>query len=155
MKPKNHTADKTPLAPLFFLMAFFLTSAFTPNHLVRLTVINKADIEVALRLENERYDLSYYLSIPKGDPDDPVEKTFTIVPAVYTISATYLETYDPVYGYPYCGGKSLGGSYNLTVHSRMVIPACKTSFAAGGDVGFWKLGTQLAGGRGKQFRYLP
>lgn len=150
---RPHSAKRHWLAGFFFLSVSLLTSAFSPPHLVRLTVINKADIEVALSLENERYDLSYYLSIPKGDPDDPVEKTFTIVPAVYSVSATYLEAYDPVYGYPYCGGNSPGGTYDLTVHSRMVIPACKTTFATGGDVGFWKLGKQLAGGR--RFRFVP
>ncbi len=144
---------KYSAAALLFFAIALVTSAFSPTPLVRLTVINKASIEVALSLENQRYDLSYYLSIPKGDPDDPVEKTFTIVPAVYSVSATYLEAYDPVYGYPYCGGKTPGGTYNLTVHSRMIIPACKTSFATGGDVGFWKLGTQLAGG--KRYRFVP
>ncbi len=142
--------------PLIFslIASLLITSAFEPMHLIRLTVINKASIEVALRLDNEQEDIHYYLSIPKGDEEAPIEKVFTIIPATYSVRAIYLETYDPVYGYPYCGGISPGGNYNLTMQSRMIIPACKYHFATGGDVGFWKLGMQLAKKHGK-FRFLP
>ena len=143
--------------PLIFilLISVGITSAFSPMRLIRLTVINKANIAVALRLDNQQQDIHYYLTIPEGDPDEPIEKVFTIIPATYSVSAIYLEAYDPVYGYPFCGGKSPGGSYNLTMQSKMIIPACKTSFATGGDYGFWKLGMQLARGHGGRFHFAP
>lgn len=150
---KNAIRKNLPLVCVL-LGSFLLTSAFDTIHLIRLTVINKAAIDVALRLDNEQQDIHYYLSIPKGDPDAPIEKVFTIIPETYSVKAIYLETWDPVYGYPYCGGKSPGGTYKLTMQSRMVIPACKTTFATGGDYGFWKLGMQLAKGN-KRFRFLP
>ncbi|MGB9674130.1 MAG: hypothetical protein ACPL3P_08325 [Anaerolineales bacterium] len=150
---KRLQINKLPLI-LILLLSFLMTSAFEPMHLIRLTVINKAAIDVALRLDNEQLDIHYYLSVPQGDAENPIEKVFTIIPATYSVRAIYLETYDPVYGYPYCGGKSPGGTYKLTMQSRMVIPACKTTFATGGDYGFWKLGMQLAKGH-KQFRFLP
>lgn len=150
---KHFFHEKFPLVFTLFA-SLLITSAFEPLHLIRLTVINKASIDVALRLDNEQQDIHYYLSIPKGDKDAPIEKVFTIIPQTYSVRAIYLETYDPVYGYPYCGGKTPGGTYNLTMQSRMIIPACKSTFATGGDVGFWKLGMQLAKGHGR-FRFLP
>lgn len=150
---KKITRKNIPLL-LVLLTSFLFTSAFDTMHLIRLTVINKASIEVALRLDNEQQDIHYYLTIPKGDPDAPIEKVFTIIPETYSVRAIYLETYDPVYGYPYCGGKSPGGTYKLTMQSRMIIPACKTTFATGGDYGFWKLGMQLAKGH-HRFHFLP
>ncbi len=136
------------------LLAALSSWGFSSPHLVRLTVMNKADIAVALTLKASKNgeEIFYYFVIPKGDKEAPYEKTFTIEPAVYSVSATYLEAYDPVYGYPRCGGNTPSGTYRLTVHGRLIIPPCRVSFSAPGDMGIWKLGAP-SGGRG--FRFLP
>ncbi|PWH16787.1 MAG: hypothetical protein DDG59_08855 [Anaerolineae bacterium] len=136
------------------LLSTLSSFGFSSPHLVRLTVINKADIEVALSLTATKNgeDIFYYFFIPKGDEEAPTEKTFTIEPAVYSVTATYLEAYDPVYGYPRCGGNSPSGRYGLVVHGRLIIPPCRKSFSAPGDMGMWKLGAPSGG---RRFRYLP
>lgn len=136
------------------LLTALSSVGFSSPHLVRLTVINKADIAVALTLESSKNgeEIFYYFVIPKGDEEAPTEKTFTIEPAIYSVTATYLEPYDPVYGYPRCGGNSLGGTYGFVVHGRLIIPPCRVSFSAPGDMGMWKLGAP-AGGR--RFRFVP
>jgi len=136
------------------LLAVLSSVGFSSPHLVRLTVINKADIAVALRLEATKNgeEIFYYFVIPKGDEEAPTEKTFTIEPAVYQVTATYLEPYDPVYGYPRCGGNSPSGTYGLVVHGRLIIPPCRVSFSAPGDMGMWKLGAPSGG---RRFRFVP
>lgn len=136
------------------LLAILSSWGFRSPHLVRLTVINKANIAVSLSLEATKNgeEIFYYFVIPKGDEEAPFEKTFTIEPAVYRVTATYLEPYDPVYGYPRCGGNSPSGTYGLVVHGRLIIPPCRGSFSAPGDMGMWKLDAPSGG---RRFRFAP
>jgi hypothetical protein len=150
---------KLPFRPFLLGMGITLLAAlsswgFSPPSLVRLTVINKADIDVALSLNATKNgkEMFYYFIIPKGDEEAPTEKTFTIEAAVYRVKAVYLETYDPVYGYPRCGGNSPSGTYGFVIHGRLIIPPCRKSFSAPGDMGMWKLGAPSGG---RRFRFVP
>ena len=85
--------------------------------LVRLTLVNKSEFDMAVRLSGkEDENLFYYLRIPAGETG-----IFTIVPAVYQMTPYYLELWDPVYG-DSCsdpGSKTLYAQRNIriTFHS--------------------------------------
>lgn len=94
---------------LISLLAFLLIGASHPTDTIRLTVINKAEMDVAIRLTSESYELAnskeiidgdfYYLTILEGSRDEPNVKAFDIQKNDYVMQLFYLETYDPVYGY--------------------------------------------------------
>lgn len=128
------------LTLIIILLVVTFTSAASFERQVRLTIINQTDVDLAIRLENQRLELSYYLTIPPGDKDTPAEKIFTIVPASYIVTAYYMETYDPVYGYPKCGGKVQSATYNLTVNTRLLFKPCPFAPSNAGEMGFWKFG---------------
>lgn len=83
------------------IFSLLLIGAKDPLGLIRFTVINKSEHEVAIRLEGiEDDELFYYLTIPEGDKDNPTIKIFTIQRDVYKMQVYYVATYDPVYGWP-------------------------------------------------------
>jgi len=82
------------------ILALFLIGAVPPVSLVRLTVVNKADMEIAIKLQSiEEELLVYYLRVPEGSKANPVAETFTIQRDAYHMQVYYIETYDPVYGF--------------------------------------------------------
>jgi len=82
------------------LLVLLLNSADEPIKLIQLTLINKSKMPIGVRLVGQSdYDFFYYLQVPKGDRDDPQEKTFTIASDYYYMQVYYIETYDPVYGF--------------------------------------------------------
>ena len=71
-----------------------------PKGLVRLTLINKSGMKIAVQLQSTDDDLLvYYLPVPEGDKENPAIKIYTIVRDAYHMQLHYIETYDPVYGF--------------------------------------------------------
>jgi hypothetical protein len=103
-------------------------AATTPK--VRLTVVNRSGKAVELVLSGEEEGEMYALRIPKGTRQSPTEKVFTLVPDTYSAELTYVELWDPVYGYT-CSSKSqtLDASRSL----RVVILECDRNARNGGE----------------------
>jgi hypothetical protein len=81
------------------ILALMLVSA-NPAGLVRLTLINKSGMEIAIQLHSKTDDLSvYYLPVPAGDKINPAIQVYTILRDSYYMQLYYIETYDPVYGF--------------------------------------------------------
>jgi hypothetical protein len=110
-------------ALLSLMFAIFLVG-FQPENLVRFTVINQSEVKIGIRLINEEKDLNYYLTVEEGDKEDPEEKEFTIVPAIYDMQVFYTENYDPVYGYPECQGAVLPGKLIATRNIQLTFTKC-------------------------------
>lgn len=140
--------NKTLLIGLFTIL---LTLGFKSWSLVKLTIVNQANIPIAIQLINERDELFYYLNVPSGDRDTPMEKTFTITPALYEMTVYYLETYDPVYHYPRCGGAAQRAILSMQHSNRVLIKSCTIAPANVGEPGFWKFWPGMGG---KKFLYI-
>ncbi|MCC7128819.1 MAG: hypothetical protein B6D39_07330 [Anaerolineae bacterium UTCFX2] len=91
------------------LLALLLVGADRPVDTIRLTIINKSGMEIAIQLRSSDYECAnskdivrgdfYYLTIPKGDRETPAIKAFDIQKNTYGMQLFYIETYDPVYGF--------------------------------------------------------
>jgi hypothetical protein len=103
----NHTMKIRLI--LISLLAIFLLGATRPVDTVRLTVVNKAEMDIAIRLTSKTYECAncadvvygdfYYLTVLEGSRETPNVKAFDIQKNDYAMQLFYLETYDPVYGY--------------------------------------------------------
>jgi hypothetical protein len=111
--------------------------------LKRLTVINKSERDLELELTGSCEDNWYYLHVPGGSRDFPSSTVFTITPDVYSMTAHYIELWDPVYGYT-CGDTS-SRSIDVTRNVRLVILDCNLTPPNGGEPSMIKLGG--SGGR--------
>ncbi len=75
---------KLSLLILLVMVASLLLGAALPTKLVRLTMINKSDYDVFMKLEGSKVtNAYYYLTVPKGSRDTPVVKVFTVWVDVY------------------------------------------------------------------------
>ena len=117
---KNQTWRFTVLLSLLLVSATPL-----PFKKIRLTIINKSRLPMEYKLEgvslDEDVDLFYYLRVPEGDRVSPTEKTFTIYQGQYTMTAYYIELWDPVYGYS-CGSSSK--KYYAYRNMKLVFVEC-------------------------------
>ena len=81
-------------------LLMLLAIAAEPIKLFHLTIINKAEMPIAIRLiGTSDEDHLFYLSIPEGNRADPVTQIFNIPGDLYQMQLYYIETYDPVYGF--------------------------------------------------------
>jgi hypothetical protein len=81
------------------ILALALVSA-APEELVRLTLINKSGMRIAVQLRSTEDELLvYYLPVEAGDKQNPTSRTYTIRKDSYVMQLHYIETYDPVYGF--------------------------------------------------------
>ncbi|MEN6299322.1 MAG: hypothetical protein ABFD51_05335 [Anaerolineaceae bacterium] len=118
---------------LVLILASIFMIAGDMMNTVDLTVINKSEVDIGLMLNSlTDDDRWYYLTIPKGYPDEPKDdddsytiRHFEIVRDVYSSVAYFMEPYDPVYGYPYCGNKTVGGHLNALHSVKLVYKPCK------------------------------
>ena len=75
---------KLSLLIVLVMVASLLIGAGSPTKLVRLTMINKSDYDVFMKLEGSPVTKAYYyLTLPKGSRDEPVVKIFTVWVDVY------------------------------------------------------------------------
>ncbi len=129
-----------PAVLIASILALMLVSA-EPIELIRLTIINKSKMEIAIQLtglttpcvtKNDRSQPRfYYLPVPEGSKDLPNAKVYTIERNTYAMRVFYLETYDPVYGF-----KCFQPAVNMikaTRNMRVVIGECKALPINGGE----------------------
>lgn len=118
---------------LVILIASLFSTASESMRTVDLTVINKSEVDIGLMLNSMTDDDRwYYFTIPSGYPDDPkngkdnyTERHFEITWDVYSSVAYFMESYDPVYGYPYCGNKQVASRLEATHSIKLVYKPCK------------------------------
>jgi hypothetical protein len=118
---------------LIILIASVFAIAAESMRTVDLTVINKSEVDIGLMLNSlTDEDRWYYFTIPNGYPDSPqdgeenfTERHFEIAWDVYTSVAYFMEPYDPVYGYPNCGNKTVGSKLIATHSVKLVYKPCK------------------------------
>ena len=94
---------------LISICTFMLIGADLPRDTIRLTVINKSEMDIAIQLKSKDYECAnspeiirgdfYYLKVWEGDRSVPNIKEFDIQRNTYAMQMFYLQTYDPVYGF--------------------------------------------------------
>lgn len=94
---------------LISLFSLLLIGADRPVDTIRLTIINKSGMEIAVQLRSKDTECAnskdivrgefYYLKVLEGDREEPTLKVFDIQKETYAMQLFYLETYDPVYGF--------------------------------------------------------
>jgi hypothetical protein len=109
---------------ILIVLVLTTISASAPDRLVRLTIVNKSGRKIELSLTGTNYDQFYYLHIPEGSRQSPLEQVFTLVPDSYTSSLYYYELWDPVYGNQ-CGTK--GQTLDLTRNVKLTVLPCDLS----------------------------
>jgi hypothetical protein len=110
---------------LISLLSVTLLTAFYPPYYGELTIINKSGVKLGIQLVDPQDDENiYFLTIEKGDRLEPQEKTFEIRPATYGMVVYYMETWDPVYGYPKCGGLVLKSKLIASGKQKLVFTEC-------------------------------
>jgi hypothetical protein len=65
----------------------------------RLTVVNKSDKKIAVKLVEQEYKRAYNLTVESGRKNTPQETDFAVEKGIYTMNVYYDMIYDPVYGY--------------------------------------------------------
>jgi hypothetical protein len=91
------------------LLSLLLMAASDPIRPIRLTIINKSEMDIAVQLQAKprecckgTQDLEgnfYYLPVAEGDRSTPTTKSFLIEPDTYQMLVFYIQTWDPVYGF--------------------------------------------------------
>lgn len=117
-------------------------NAYDFKETIQLTIVNKADMGIGVTLEGIEEEQLYYLTVPAGNKWLPTERTFTIVRDIYSVSVTYLEYYDPVYGFK-CGTSS--GNLVASKNMKLIIFPCTYRPLNGGEPSAVKFG----GGRAR------
>jgi len=123
------------------LLAFMLVAPSSPTvvKLVRLTVVNKAGLDIEIRLTSAMdEEFGYYLRVPEGERDFPTEKVFTVIQDIYKMNVYYMELWDPVYGYD-CGGSS-SETVDITRNVRIVVHECTYTPPNAGEPSMLKYG---------------
>ncbi len=128
------------------ILALGLIAGSEPYPTVRLTIINKSGMDVAVQLRAKPRPYSnccgatdlkfYYLTVLEGTRDEPTSKDFFIERETYGMQVFYIETWDPVYGFE-CGSttpNALIAGRNL----RLTILPCDELPRHLGERGFWK-----------------
>ncbi len=102
MKPK--------ILLIIALLSILTVAGSAPKSVIRLTVINKSGMEIAIQLRAKETECAtskdtleskfYYLPVTPGDRDAPQVKDFYIDRGyTYGMQLFYIETWDPVYGF--------------------------------------------------------
>jgi len=110
---------------LLCLISLTFLTAFEPSPRAQITIINKSGVKLGIQLIDPRdKENIYFLTIEKGNRAEPREKTFEIKMASYSMIVFYMETWDPVYGYPTCGGLVLRSRLIARGKQRVVFTKC-------------------------------
>lgn len=118
------------LLPWLLAFTLLLTASKKDTaNLVRFTVINESPFPLGISLTGTFTETIYYLNVPEGDPEFPVEKTFTIARDEYQMVVYYIDLWDPVYGYTCTTGP--GGMLNAMKNSTITVKHCNAATAGG------------------------
>ena len=128
-----------------FAMVSLLLISAKPVRLVRFTIVNKAGMPIAVRMEGEELEQFYYLRLPEGDAATPAVQTFTLVPDTYSLQVYYLELWDPVYGASCTDATA--PALELNRNTQMVFLECGVSPPRQGESSLLKFGSGQRPGR--------
>ena len=104
---------KVSLLILLVIVLSTVLMAAVPTKTVRLTLINKSEDDVYMKLTgSEVTEAFYYLTVPSGDRDTPTVKVFTVLVDLYE-----RETWQ-------CGGLLSGGQLLVNGNLRLVFTPC-------------------------------
>ena len=92
------------------------------SDLMTLKIINKSGQELYIQMTTEDRSGFYYLHVPMGDRENPLEKTFTIVKKTYRMRIYYTEVNDPTTGYE-CHGEHTSTLY-ASRNIRITVTSC-------------------------------
>ncbi|MCS6907586.1 MAG: hypothetical protein RML93_06875 [Anaerolineales bacterium] len=110
---------------LLSLVSITWLTAFEPSPRAQVTIVNKSGVKLGIQLiDPQDKDNLYFLTIEKGNREQPREKTFELKPATYSMIVYYMETWDPVYGFPTCGGLVLKSRLWARGKQRVVFTRC-------------------------------
>ena len=114
------------------ILALFLMGGSKPEELIRFTIINKAETDIAIQLQgipkvccrvaDVKKGEFYYLPVDKGSKEAPTVKTYTLVKDTYQMHLFYISTYDPVYGFK-CE-PTVPNVLNASRNLRLVVLSC-------------------------------
>ncbi len=122
-----------------------------PFKLMRLTIINKSDMAVGVKLTGKTLEQFYYLRLEKGSRVTPTIGQFTVAQDTYTAQVYYIEYWDPVYGYR-CGSTPTS-RLDVMHPSRLTLLPCGEGGRYSGEPGMVKLPAARTGrGRLQQIR---
>ena len=115
--------EKNILKIILILNFTLISAASLPVKKIQLTIVNKSGLPMEYKIEgkNDSSDIFYYLRVPKGDRNKPAEQIFSIYQGEYTMTAYYVELWDPVYGYT-CSSTSK--NMYVTRNIRLVFGEC-------------------------------
>ena len=138
---------KKRFLPLLMLVAL-LSLAASDLPLGRLIFVNRSGYPLVLRLIGTDPDdpkqmtdnYNYYLTVQKGEKGNPTVRTFNLPMIEYKITVTYIEIYDPVYGYQ-CSSQS--ANLDLTKTTQITFLTCNQRLSGRGDEYVFKFGNQL------------
>lgn len=104
---------KVSLLILLVIVLSTVLMAAVPTKTVRLTIINKSDYDVYMKLEGSAVtEAFYYLTIPAGSQDEPTVKVFTVMADLYS-RTTWA-----------CNGVQSRGSLAMTGNIRLTFTPC-------------------------------
>jgi hypothetical protein len=89
---------KITCVALALCLLVVLLGAAAPARLVRLTTINKSGHDAAIEL-NGLGEMTYYLTLPKGDAKEPSTKVWTVIGAEYDMTVFYFNDGAVAYSY--------------------------------------------------------
>lgn len=108
---------KVSLLILLVIVLSTVLMAAVPTKTVRLTIINKSDYDVYMKLEGSAVtEAFYYLTIPAGSQDEPTVKVFTVMSDLYSRTTWQ------------CEGVQSSGSLAMTGNIRLVFTPCGKFF---------------------------
>jgi hypothetical protein len=91
------------------ILALFIMGGSEPVALMRFTIINKSESDIAIQLNavpkvccnkaDTKKGEFYYLPVAEGTKDVPTVKIYTLAKDTYQMHLFYISTYDPVYGF--------------------------------------------------------
>lgn len=108
---------------LLVVLALFsiMLNASSKIDLIKLTLINKSEMPIAVQMQGIYQETFYYLNVESGSRIDPVIREFTIPRDAYNLQLYYIETYDPVYGFK-CSASAT--QIEILSNTRIVFLPC-------------------------------
>jgi hypothetical protein len=104
---------KVSLLVLLAILASTLLMAAIPTTIVRLTIINKSEFDVYMKLEGSGVTTQfYYLTVPSGTRDEPTVKVFTIMSDLYKRTTWQ------------CNGVKSSGTLLVSSNIRLTFTPC-------------------------------
>ena len=106
------------------------------ENLVRLTIVNKSDSNLEIRLTGETENKNYYLRVPEGNRILPTLKEFTVKQDTYEMQTFYVDIWDPIFGH-ICN-ESEGKTIDILRNIRIIVLECDPELLESDLPPIWK-----------------